>query len=86
MKTVGDDTHRFHPGHTYVEVDPGSPWFRLRRATRLELARFWLRDRWQSATRRWRPRTVCAAVDHEAGSITLVTERWSWRRWRWERA
>ena len=37
-------------------------------------------------TRWWRPRTVVSAVDQEAGIVTLVDERWSWRRWRWERA
>lgn len=34
----------------------------------------------------WRPRTVCSAIDRDAGSITLTEERWSWRRWRWEGA
>lgn len=64
---------------------PGRP-FRLRLATRRDLVTMWLRNRWLSATRWFRPRTVTSAVDVEAGSITLVTERWSWRRWRWERA
>lgn len=30
------------------------------------------------------PRSFVSAIDHEAGSITLSVERWSWRRWRWE--
>lgn len=36
-------------------------------------------------TRWWRPRTVVSAVNHKTGTITLVDESWSWRRWRWER-
>lgn len=77
--------YHFHQGRTYVEIDPGGPRFILRPATRRERARLWLRDRWLSATRWWRPRTVCAAVDVEAGVVSMATERWSWRRWRWER-
>jgi hypothetical protein len=46
----------------------------------------WLRDRWLSATRWFRPRTITSAVDIEDGCITLATERWSWLRWRWIRA
>lgn len=44
-----------------------------------------LRNAWHRATRWWRPRTVCAAVDVDAGVVMLATERWSWLRWRWER-
>lgn len=36
-------------------------------------------------TRWWRPRDVVSAVDAKQGIVTLTTERWSWRRWRWER-
>lgn len=42
--------------------------------------------RWRRITRWWRPRTVVSEVDMDAGSTSLVTERWSWLRWRWERA
>lgn len=75
--------YTFHRKVAMVEV-PG-PRFQLRSATHRERLRFWLRDRWQSATRWWRPRTVTSSVNVEAGCITLDTERWSWRRWRWER-
>ena len=74
----------FHRKVTMVEM-PG-PELRLRPATRRERVGFWLRDRWLSATRWFRPRTVTSAIDVEAGGITLATERWSWRRRRWERA
>lgn len=37
-----------------------------------------------SWTRWWRPRHVCSAVNRKQGSISIATERWSWRRWRWE--
>lgn len=80
------DAYHFHRGLTMVEVDPGGQRFALRPATRLERARFWLCDRWLSATRWFRPRTVTAAVDAEEGTVTIRDERWSWRRWRWERS
>lgn len=42
--------------------------------------------RWLSRnTRWWRPRFAVTAVDTDAGCIAYVLERWSWRRWRWER-
>lgn len=44
-----------------------------------------VRHHLRRCTRWWRPRTVVTAVDVEAGVVALVTERWSWRRWRWER-
>lgn len=78
------DAYNFHRKAVMVVV-PGSD-FRLRSATRRERARFWLHDQWLSATRWFRSRTVTSEIDVEAGSITLVTERWSWARWRWERA
>lgn len=31
------------------------------------------------------PRLFVSAIDREQGSITLSVERWSWRRWKWER-
>lgn len=37
-------------------------------------------------TRWWRPRTVVARMDLATGTLTVATERWSWRRWRWERS
>lgn len=47
------------------------------------------RRRWRAFVRRitwWRrARTEVVAIDHEAGTITLATLRWSWRRWGWVR-
>lgn len=51
---------------------------------------------WRARVRRWisaaiarvmvgRTRVVVGAIDTDAGSVTLVTERWSRRRKRWER-
>lgn len=36
-------------------------------------------------TRWWRPRIAVTAINVETGTITNGIERWSWRRWRWER-
>jgi len=36
-------------------------------------------------TRWFRPRTVVTAIDESTGIVTCERERWSWRRWRWER-
>lgn len=49
--------------------------------------RLWRRavGAWLRWTRWWRPRVVTSAIDTQAGSIALATERWSWRRWRWDR-
>lgn len=52
--------------------------------TRWERAVDRVRASWHRMTRWWRPRTVVSAVDAENGVITLIQERWSWRRWRWE--
>ena len=57
----------------------------FRRATRFERAHARLCDAWQSATRWWRLRSVVSAVDRNAGTVEVYLERWSWRRWRWER-
>ncbi len=51
--------------------------------TRFELALHRARLACKRATRWFRPRTVCAAVDTECGTVTMVTETWSWLRWRW---
>lgn len=40
---------------------------------------------WYSATRWWRPRAVVVHIDRDRGIVTATIERWSWRRWRWER-
>lgn len=66
--------YHFHRGQTLVEVDPGSRRFALRRATRLELARFWIRERWHLATRWWRPRAVVGVIDVHGGSITMTDD------------
>ncbi len=82
--TDARDAYSFHVGmpvHTFVVGEHGG----LVPATRRQRARLWIRDRWLGATRWFRPRTVISAVDRQAGSVSLVDERWSWRRWRWER-
>lgn len=70
------DAYTFTVGMPLV-LDNGA----LRRAT-------W-RDRVRRRLRRllwWREaRSEVSAIDHGAGSVTLVPLRWSWRRWRWER-
>jgi hypothetical protein len=76
------DTFNFHArGKPLRMTDSGD----LAPLTRGERFAAWLGDSWRSATRWWRPRTVVSAIDVDAGSITVVRERWSWRRWRWER-
>lgn len=77
------DTWNFRIGQPIECVMMPSGGVRL--ATRRE--RVWRRaiGAWLRWTRWWRPRVVTSAVDTQAGSITLSTERWSWRRWRWER-
>lgn len=73
------DAHNFRVGVEYVfEHGRRLMGWRLR----------WWRIRQHAirCTRWWRPRTVCSAIDREAGAVTMVNERWSWRRWRWERA
>jgi hypothetical protein len=79
----GEADYTFHRGPVMVECRCGAAPFHLRFATRRERATMWLRDRWMSATRWFRPRTVTSDVDVEAGCIMLATERWSWLRWRW---
>lgn len=50
------------------------------------LGRFWrLRAFALRCTQWFRPRSVVTAIDERAGTITLERQRWSWRRWRWER-
>jgi hypothetical protein len=77
-----DATFSFYRGQELIWDHRG----RLRLPTRLEHA--WMQV--TRLTRRWtrwfRPRNVVTAIDREAGSVTIETERWSWRRWRWERA
>lgn len=73
------DTRNFRVGREYVFDKHG----RLLTGWRLG----WWRIRQFAIhyTRWWRPRTVCSAIDRERGVITMSEERWSWRRWRWER-
>jgi len=52
--------------------------------TGFALAMFRMRIKLRDWTRWWRPRVVVAAIDRDAGRITMRKERWSWRRWRWE--
>lgn len=82
---AGEADYNFHVGRSIRMVWDESVPGCLRLPTRRERVTMWLVDRWMSATRWWRPRTVTSAVDAEVGCITLATERWSWRRRRWER-
>lgn len=51
------------------------------------------RQSWASRPLRWVrsklpwlfSRTVCVAVDHQRGEVFYETQRWSLRRWRWEK-
>lgn len=76
-----EDAYNFTLGMPLRMTDAGDlvPLTRWQRRTLRvrEFASHW--------TRWFRPRAVCSAADVEAGSITLCLERWSWRRWRWER-
>lgn len=78
--TVGDGTHHFTRGHVYVWTNSGmrrvAGWFGIWWRTKAAL---------HQLIRKFQPRMVCSAIDHESGVITMSQERWSWRRWRWER-
>lgn len=76
------DTYNFRVGQPVTLVYSDG---QFRVATRWERLRMRLGDSWRKWTRWWRPRTVCSEIDREAGSITMEMQRWSWRRWRWER-
>ena len=76
------DAYNFTAGMPMVMTDSGDVRLATR-AERLSMAFTGWLQRW---TRWFRPRTVCAAIDVDAGCITMAIERWSWRRWRWERA
>jgi hypothetical protein len=79
-----DEACNFTTGQPVVwqSLDRGSTW---RRLTGWRLLAYHLRQRAYRLTRWWRPRTVCSAIDRERGIVTMAHERWSWRRWRWER-
>ena len=53
--------------------------------TRRQVFAVRVRDAFRRWTRWWRHRDVVSAVNHNTGVITIARERWSWRRWRWER-
>lgn len=80
IKLATVDARNFTVGDTYVLTSSGprrvAGWF----GVRYRIAQWAYR-----MTRWWRPRTVCSAIDREAGSITMTMETWSWLRWRWER-
>jgi len=82
----GAPVHMTHNTAAYVD-GPLTPFgcLSFRSMTRRERLAGWLRHSWLSATRWWRPRTVVVAIDHRLGGVTVGDERWSWRRWRWER-
>ena len=59
--------------------------FISRHEARRLLRRLWLRRVWRRMTW-WRyPPSVVVAIDHEHGSVTLASTRWSWSRWKWVR-
>lgn len=76
------DAYSFSGGMPLVMTDAGD----VRPATCSERLRGAIATWWLRWTRWLRPRTAVAAVDVKAGCVTLATERWSWRRWRWERS
>jgi hypothetical protein len=50
--------------------------------------RLWLhrvRAKLQDLTAWRRLRAVVVAIDRRSGRVQVGLERWSWRRWRWER-
>lgn len=57
----------------------------LRRPTRWQRLTMAVGDWLRWRTRWFRPRTVCSEIDRAEGRIVMQGERWSWRRWRWER-
>jgi hypothetical protein len=75
-----DDVYNFRRGMPLRMTDSGG----LVPLTRSERAAAWFKRTWERWTRWWRPRSVVSAIDAAEGRITIVTETWSWRRWRWE--
>jgi hypothetical protein len=73
------DTYNFTRGMPLKMLDSGS----LVPMTHWDRIKDRMRSLWRRVSRA--PRTVVSEIDRDAGSITVVTERWSWRRWRWER-
>ena len=78
------DTWNFRVGQPIHCVWSSAGGVRL--APRWERITGHIEAKWVRLTRWWRPRSVVSAIDAERGEIVLVTERWSWRRWRWELA
>jgi hypothetical protein len=78
---AGESEFRLRRGPTFVWTRKG-----FRRVAGLFGVWIRIRDLAHRMTRWWRPRIVTSAVDAERGVITLSHERWSWRRWRWERS
>ena len=75
MKVTVDDSHNFKHGDELMLSANGMPR-RLRWYDKLPpIAR--------RLTRWWRPRTIVASVDHDAGEITFATQRFSWLRLKW---
>ena len=75
------DTYNFRRGMPVKMTDAGQ----IVPMTRRERARAWFKRVWHRWTRWWRPRMVVSRINPDNGIITLERERWSWRRWRWER-
>jgi hypothetical protein len=50
--------------------------------TRWEKACRVVKERWEKATRWFRPRIIVTAIT-DTGTVELTEQNWSWRRWRW---
>jgi hypothetical protein len=67
-----------------VKILPGSRVFARGRLLYGWRLRWWAVRRFARQITRWcRPRIV--QLTNDASWITTDVERWSWRRWRWER-
>lgn len=78
------DAHNFRVGMAVeCSMDDVVAMYRARGSIGRAFVR--LRRRLRRWTRWWRVQTVTTMVDLNTGTITLGQERWSWRRWRWER-
>ncbi len=78
-----NDAYNFGPDIELAFVDGGGRLVPLTRWMRVKVFAY---RRWIRATRWFRPRVVVAKVDRRSGSVSLAEERWSWRRWQWERS
>lgn len=60
------------------------PMRMLEDGTLVPASRSWRLVQWLRRLAWWtQTRTVCVAVDTECGTLTYVSLRWSWLRWKW---